>query len=134
MTALLLLAALAEAPLGGAVVCAEARGLDADEQAAVGSVVRELVRQSGRTGAAWLTRPRAFARPCHPSLVRPEHVWAYLRGRVGLGPVWARGALAFHARYLDATVGPRWARRGWRPVWRGPGHTYYRGRLDGRTE
>jgi len=129
-----ILALVAEALLGGAVVCAEARGLCPDEQAAVGSVVREQVRQSGRTGTERMLHPRAFARPCPLRLVRPEHVWAYARGRLGWGPEWARGVLAFHARRLDATVGPRWARRNWVLVHQGPGHTYYTGRLDGRRE
>jgi hypothetical protein len=130
-----LLALAAEAALGGAVVCAEARGLCPDEQAAVGAVVRELVRQRPeRSAVRWMRHPRAFARSCPPTLVRPEHVWAYVRGRLGWGPEWARGVLAFHARRMDATVGPRWERRGWTPAHRATGHTYYTGRLDGRRE
>ena len=81
-----------------------------------------------------MRHPHAFAHPCPRPLVTIGHVAAYVRGRVGLGPKWARGALAFHARRLDATVGPRWEARGWAPAHRAPGHTYYTGRLDGRRE
>jgi len=128
MTALLL-ALLAEALLGGAVVCAEARGLCPEEQAAVGAVVRERVAQSGRTGTDVLLTRRAFARPCRLRQLEPGHVAAYLRGRLGLGPPWAEGAVAFHARRLDRRIGPRWARRGWVVAHQAQGHTYYTGRL-----
>ena len=125
-----ILALLAELSLGAGVVCAEAHTLGPDERAAVGASVRERVRQTNRPAVEGMLAHRAYARPCPPPMVELEHALAYARGRLGLGPAWAEGVIAFHARYLDHKVGPRWKGWGWKVAHRGKGHTYYRGEMN----
>jgi hypothetical protein len=121
-----LIALAVELVLGAGVVCAEASVLDGDEQAAVGAVIGERMRQAGQSAVEAMLHPRAFARP-HP---RPRlvHALRYAQGRMGLGPRWSRGVVAFHARYLDDARYESWTARGWRIAHRG-GHCYWRGRL-----
>lgn len=118
-----------EARVGGAVVCAEARGLKEHEQIAVGAVVRERVRQSGRSGVEELTRPLQFARPCLSAMVEAVHVERYVIGRLGLGPAWTHGLVGFYARRLDDRLRERWQARGWERVDVGGRHVYWRGAL-----
>jgi hypothetical protein len=124
-----ILAMLAELALGAGVVCAEAHTLGPDERAAVAASVLHRTAQTGETGVQAMTAPRSYARPCPARLVDWTHAAAYLRGRLGMGPAWSRGVIAFHARHLDDARWQAWSARGWTVAHRGRGHTYYRGRM-----
>jgi hypothetical protein len=103
-----ILAIVLEVALGGAVVCAEARGEHPWERVAVARTVRNRVERTGRPAVVEMTRPHQYARPCPVGLVRLEHLGQYVQGRWGDAPEWALEATHFVTRDRWPAVRDRW--------------------------
>ncbi len=125
MTAALLAALLAfraEVAVGGAVLCAEGRGLldrpgGRDELAAIAQVAINRARRSGRSVRAELLAPLQFATACPlRDRRRFEALFAGVRLGVVRPPAWATRALAFVAPYALGKVRAAWSRNGYEPL------------------